>query len=239
MMPLLQRAISYLRVSTSRQGASGLGLGAQRRAVHDYLSRDGWQLVAEVIEIESGSRSNRPKLTAALQLCRVHNATLIIAKLDRLSRNAAFLLGLQQGGVKFLAADMPQANEMVVGIMAVVAQAERSMISERTKAALAIAKKRGQKLGNPKNLRNQELGRLRGREARSQSANRRAADLSPMIQELVEAGANSYAQIALELNRAGIPAARGGDWSATQVGRVLIKMAGVSSTTTPVGHLLS
>jgi DNA invertase Pin-like site-specific DNA recombinase len=129
--------VSYLRVSTKRQGESGLGLEAQRKAVN-------WQLVKELVEVESGKHDhNRPALHKALEACKVYGATLVIAKLDRLSRDAHFLLGLQKAGVKFVAADMPEANEMVVGIMALVAQAERRMISERTKAALQAAKARG------------------------------------------------------------------------------------------------
>src|SRR3982751_3830790 len=157
------RYVSYLRVSTDRQGRSGLGLDAQRKAVEDFLYGGPWDLIAEFVEVESGKRDDRPKLAEALALCRLHNATLVIAKLDRLSRDAAFLLGLQKAGVRFVAADMPEANELVVCIMAVVAQAERKMISARTKAALIAAKARGVRLGKPSNLRHQEVGRAQGR----------------------------------------------------------------------------
>ena len=139
--------VSYLRVSTRGQGQSGLGLDAQRKAVTDYLNGGRWSLIDEYVEVESGANDERPELAKALALCRVHNATLVIAKLDRLSRDAHFLLGLQKAGVKFVAADMPEANEMIVGIMAVVAQVERRMISARTKAALQAAKARGVTLG--------------------------------------------------------------------------------------------
>src|SRR5215213_3033543 len=141
------RFVSYLRVSTAKQGHSGLGLEAQRQAVADYLNGGQWQLVTEVVEIESGKRSDRPKLEEALRLCRLHNATLVIAKLDRLSRDAHFLLGLEKAGVDFVAADMPSANRLTVGIMAMVADEERRLISKRTKEALAAAKARGVKLG--------------------------------------------------------------------------------------------
>lgn len=141
------RYIAYYRVSTARQGKSGLGLEAQRAAVLAYLNGGNWELTAEFCEVESGKTSDRPQLAAALAACRLHRATLVIAKLDRLSRDAAFLLGLQNAGVRFVAVDMPEANELVVGIMACVAQAERKMISDRTKAALAAAKVRGVKLG--------------------------------------------------------------------------------------------
>jgi DNA invertase Pin-like site-specific DNA recombinase len=141
------RFVSYLRVSTERQGRSGLGLEAQRAAVTDYLDGGNWQLVAELVEVESGAKAARPKLAEALALCRSHRATLVIAKLDRLTRDAHFLLGLKKAGIDFVAADMPSANRMTVGIMAVVAEEERRMISARTKAALAAAKARGKKLG--------------------------------------------------------------------------------------------
>ena len=130
-----------------------MGLEAQRAAVEAFLNGGNWQLVEEHVEVESGKHDhNRPALHRALEACKVYGATLVIAKLDRLSRDAHFLLGLQKAGVKFVAADMPEANEMVVGIMALVAQAERRMISERTKAALQAAKARGIKLGNPTGL---------------------------------------------------------------------------------------
>ena len=115
---MAQKIVSYLRVSTQKQGRSGLGLEAQRRAVADFLGRGRGELVAEFVEVESGKRDDRPKLAEAMALCRLHNATLVIAKLDRLSRDAAFLLGLQKAGVRFMAVDMPEANELVVGIMA-------------------------------------------------------------------------------------------------------------------------
>src|SRR5918997_3302817 len=141
------RFVSYLRVSTDRQGRSGLGLEAQRKAVDDFRNGGRWKLIAEFVEIESGKWEDRPKLAEALALCRLHRATLVIAKLDRLSRDAHFLLGLEKAGVDFIAADMPHANRLTVGIMAMVADEERRMISARTKAALAQAKARGVKLG--------------------------------------------------------------------------------------------
>ena len=215
------RYVSYLRVSTDRQGRSGLGLEAQRKAVEDFLNGGRWQLLAEFVEVESGKREDRPKLAEALALCRLHGATLVIAKLDRLSRDAHFLLGLQKAEVRFVAADMPEANEMVVGIMAVVAQAERKMISARTKAALAAAKARGKVLGRPENLRNQDAGRERGRARRTAIADARAADLRPIIMDVRASGVPSLRTIAAGLNQRGIPTARGGIWSAVQVKRVL------------------
>ena len=142
-----KRYVAYYRVSTKQQGTSGLGLEAQRMAVSAYLKSVAGELFAEFTEIESGRKNDRAQLKEALRICRVYSAVLVIAKMDRLSRDAHFLLGLQKAGVRFVAADMPEANEMVVGIMAVVAQAERKMISVRTKSALAAAKARGVKLG--------------------------------------------------------------------------------------------
>ena len=139
--------VSYIRVSTAKQGRSGLGLEAQRHAVETYLNGGNWKLVKEFIEVESGKKADRPQLAKAFQACRVFGAKLVIAKLDRLSRNAHFLLGLENAGVDFVAADMPHANRLTVGIMAMVAEDEGRRISERTKAALAAAKRRGVKLG--------------------------------------------------------------------------------------------
>src|SRR6266478_5906691 len=140
--------VSYLRVSTARQGKSGLGLEAQREAVKQFVtSRAGRSIAPEFIEVESGKRNDRPELEKALKRCRLTGATLVVAKLDRLSRNAAFLMTLRDAGVQFVAADLPEANTMTVGVMAVVAQHEREAISARTKAALQAAKARGRKLG--------------------------------------------------------------------------------------------
>src|SRR5215212_2109818 len=129
--------VAYYRVSTARQGQSGLGLEAQQKAVADFLNGGNWQLIGEVVEVESGKRSDRPKLQEALRLCRLHGATLVIAKLDRLARNVAFISNLMESGVEFRAVDFPQANRLTVHILAAVAEHEREMISKRTKDALA------------------------------------------------------------------------------------------------------
>jgi DNA invertase Pin-like site-specific DNA recombinase len=219
--------VSYLRVSTARQGRSGLGLEAQRAAVTDFLNGGKWKLIEEFVEVESGAKTEREELAKAMALCRLHDATLVIAKLDRLSRDAAFLLGLQRAGVRFVAADAPEANELTVGILAVVAQAERKMISTRTKAALAAAKARGVKLGgNRGNLHligNQ--AREAARKAKTRKAAERAADLAPVIEELRQEGAQSTRAIAAGLNARRIPAPRGGEWTGVQVQRVLAKTA--------------
>ena len=128
--------VAYYRVSTAKQGSSGLGLDAQRQAVRDYLNGGAWELIAEFQEVESGKRSDRPELARAMERCRLTGATLLIAKLDRLSRNVHFLSGLMEQGVDFLACDLPTANKLTVHIMAAVAEQEREAISARTKAAI-------------------------------------------------------------------------------------------------------
>jgi DNA invertase Pin-like site-specific DNA recombinase len=142
--------IAYYRVSTDRQGMNGNGMAAQRKAVEDYLNGGRWKLVGEFTEVESGKRSDRPELEKALTACRKHKAKLVIAKLDRLSGNVHFISGLMERKVDFVACDMPSANAFMINVYAAVAQEERHMISDRTKAALAAAKRRGVKLGGPK-----------------------------------------------------------------------------------------
>ena len=219
--------ISYLRVSTGRQGRSGLGLEAQRKAVEDFLNGGRWQLVKEFVEVESGKKTDRfrPVLAEAIQACRLYGAQLVIAKLDRLSRNAHFLLGLKEAGVDFVAADMPTANRLTVGIMAMVAEEEGRMISERTKAALAAARRRGVQLGGyNKNPKLTAQARKAGQEANARIATERSAVIRPAIAELQAAGATSLRAIAAGLNERGIPTARGTEsWSATQVMRVLAR----------------
>ena len=221
------RFISYLRVSTDRQGRSGLGLEAQRTAVTSYLNGGSWQLVAELVEIESGKRNDRPKLAEALALCRAHRATLVVAKLDRLARNAAFLLNLRDSGVEFVACDMPDANRMTIGIMAVMAEHEREMISARTKAALAEAKTRAAREGRVLNL-----GGFRGRAgtakdtakaraARSAKVAKHAAALAPLITRIDPNGSLSLRAIAAQLIAEGVPTPSGkGQWTATAVARL-------------------
>lgn len=214
--------VSYLRVSTARQGSSGLGLEAQRHAVAEYLNGGDWRLVAEFVEVESGRYASRPKLQEALAACRLHGATLVVAKLDRLSRNAAFLLNLQDAGVKFVAADNPQFNQLVVGILALVAQEEAKAISARTKAALQAAKARGVKLGSPRPISKaaQVNGARASLKARRDSAAQFLSDVTPLVRRSFEE-TGSYNGAAKLLNANGVPARRRGEWSATQVMRVL------------------
>jgi DNA invertase Pin-like site-specific DNA recombinase len=217
--------VSYLRVSTARQGRSGLGLEAQRKAVDDFLNGGNWQVIKEFVEVESGKKVDRPQLMSAFQACRLFGAKLVIAKLDRLSRDAHFLLGLEKAGVDFVAADMPQANRLTVGIMAMVADEERRMISARTKAALAAAKKRGKKLGGYRGATITPSVRRAARAAVKARTDARAADLLPVITELKSTGAKSLGEMARALTERGIPTARGGSvWSAVQVSRMLNRL---------------
>jgi DNA invertase Pin-like site-specific DNA recombinase len=211
----MHKFVAYLRVSTVRQGRSGLGLEAQREAVRGFVaSRAGKIIAPEFIETESGKRNDRPQLQAALSRCRATGATLVVAKLDRLSRNAAFLLTLRDSGVPFVAADMPEANTLTIGILAVVAQAEREAISARTKAALSAAKARGVRLGNPLGKANLVPGV--GTRAASIAAKAFAIGLLPMVSELEAAGLSLNA-IARRFNEEGIQSRRGGSWTAKSI----------------------
>lgn len=217
------RFIAYYRVSTARQGRSGLGLDAQRAAVQEYLNGGRWKLIEEVTEIESGKRSDRPELARALAACRLHNATLIIAKLDRLARNVAFIANLMDAGVDFVAADMPQANRLTVHVLAAIAEHEAAAISARTKAALARAKARGTVLGGDRgNLpRVAKAGARASIAARRERAVARARDLAVVVADLRRQGQTSLRELAAGLNEREIAAPRGGQWQAAQVARVL------------------
>ena len=206
--------ISYLRVSTDRQGASGLGLEAQRAAVLAYLNGGKWTLAAEFVEIESGKRSDRAQLAAALAACKKLKAKLVVAKLDRLSRNVAFISALMDSCVEFVAADMPHANRLTVHILAAVAEHEREAISARTTAALQAAKARGVKLGGPKLAQAAKLGQ----QANKANADRFAANVLPVIEQVKASGATSLRAVAAALTARGVPTARGGDWNAMRRG---------------------
>src|ERR1700733_6270649 len=177
--------VSYLRVSTARQGASGLGLEAQRAAVTAYLNGGEWSLVQEVLEVESGKRNDRPALADALRLCRKHKATLVIAKLDRLARNVHFISGLMESGVEFVAADMPHADRFQLHIYAAMSEQEALAISARTKAALAAAKARGKQLGG-RRVSEERWTEIReaAQQVRKAEADKRGAELLPVIETI-------------------------------------------------------
>lgn len=218
------RFVSYLRVSTARQGASGLGLEAQRAAVTAHLNGGDWTLLREIVEVESGKRNDRPALAEALRLCRQQKATLVIAKLDRLARNVHFISGLMESGVEFLAVDMPSANRFVVHILAAVAEQEAEAISKRTKAALAAAKERGTVLGGRRVSaeRFAKIGAAARQTFSAQAAKGRAQVLS-VIEEIQGQGIATLRAIAAELNARMVDAPRGGQWSAVQVRRVIAR----------------
>ena len=222
------RFIAYERVSTARQGQSGLGLEAQRKTIEDFAASRGAEVLARFTEVESGRNSDRPELGKALHLAKVTGATLVIAKLDRLSRNAAFLLALRDSGVRFLACDMPQANDLTVGVMALVAEAEREAISRRTKEALAAARARGVRLGNPNgaaSLRRAGKGGAALRAAVTANADSFARDLAPVISDIRAGGATSLRAIAAELAARGIRTRRGGTWQVSNVKTLLERIA--------------
>lgn len=211
--------VAYYRVSTARQGQSGLGLDAQRSAVAGFLAGRG-DLLAEFTEVESGRKNDRPQLSAALDLCRRKRAVLVIAKLDRLARNVAFVARLMEGGADFVAVDNPHANKLMVHMLAAFAEHERDQISARTVAALAAAKVRGVRLGHP---RGAEAAAHATAFQRAASAPARAQAL-PRAKALRADGATLRA-IAAALSVEGFPALRGGSWGPSSV-RLLLRASG-------------
>lgn len=210
--------VAYYRVSTQKQGVSGLGLEVQKQSVKQYVNSG--DLAKEFIEIESGKNNDRKQLHNAIEFCRQHNCTLVIAKLDRLSRNAAFIFTLRDAGVQFVCCDMPDANPLTIGIFAVLAQHERELISKRTKDALNIAKERGVKLGSPNNLTYED--RLKGAQIRKQKArNNEAIERAFYVISTLRKSGNSYGSIAKILNENSFKTARGGVFTTTQVIRVV------------------
>lgn len=208
---MANKFILYFRVSTMRQGASGLGLEAQRAASETYCRSTGGKILREFTEVESGKRSNRPELKAALEACRATGATLLIAKLDRLARNVHFLSGLLESGVRCVAADMPNADRFMLHVYAAMAEEEGRRISERTRAALAAAKARGVRLGQT----GEKLA-----EINRDCADRFASKVGPMISEWIEQDKQTFRAVAARLNEMKVAPARGGQWHATTVHRV-------------------
>ena len=214
--------VAYYRVSIAKRGASGLDLNAQRIAVRSCLNEGPWNLVAEFIEDESGKTISRVQLGQAIAACRLCDATLVIAKLDRLSRNSGFLLSLRDAGVDFIATDVPSANRLTVGLMAKVAAKEREARSARTKAAMAAAKARGVKFGGDRGARFTVEQRAARSAFLAQRAAARAADLAPVLSALKAEGVTSMGAIARALTERRIPTAQGAiKWSPMQVSRVL------------------
>jgi len=200
-----QQFVAYYRVSTQKQGVDGLGIEAQKKAVAAFANGN---VIAEYTEVESGGKNNRPEITAALAHAKAHKATLLIAKMDRLSRNSAFINNLLEAGVDFVAVDQPHATPLTIRILAAVAQEEREQISKRTKAALAVAKERGVKLGGVQPGLRQRI---------SQSD----ASIHADIQKLMDNGITSATGIAKALNERGVRTRTGATWQAVQVQRLL------------------
>lgn len=207
--------VAYYRVSTMRQGQSGLGIDAQKKAVTDYLDGGECKLISEYTEVESGKKSRRPELEKAIRDCRQQRATLVIAKLDRLARNVHFISGLMQSKIDFVAADMPHANNLIVHIMAAFAEFERDQISERTRKGLERAKARGVKLGTH--------GKVLARSNRAE-AMARVKRLRPVIRQIRKTGKSSVRAIMDELNARGIKAARGDQWHPQTVSVLLHRL---------------
>jgi DNA invertase Pin-like site-specific DNA recombinase len=240
------RYISYIRVSTHKQGRDGLGSDAQRHAIKAHLAGTAGELLAEYTEVESGRRSDRPELANALAACRLHRATLIIAKLDRLARNVAFVSNLMESGVDFVACDMPMANGLTIHMLAAVAEFEAKAISDRTRVALAAAKRRGTALGGFRGRAATDADRDRARVAKIAIANDRATDLATTIRSLQADGATSFRAIAGRLtamnipttgshNKQGRPTGRNGVWTGVQVRRVIDRVAALNASGAKVG----
>lgn len=211
--------VSYNRVSTTRQGMSGLGLEAQRAAASAYLAMNGGEMLAEFTEVESGKKDQRPELNAAIEMCRRTGATLLIAKLDRLARKVAFFANLLESGVRFVAVDMPTADRFMMHIYAAMAEEEGRRISERTRAALASAKARGIKLG---------VNGIALAARQKESANEFAKHIGPLIREMIQTEGMTFAATAEKLNAMGLAPARGTQWHATSVHRVHHRFVGLA-----------
>jgi DNA invertase Pin-like site-specific DNA recombinase len=225
-----RRYVAYYRVSTQRQGRSGLGLEAQRASVLSFLKTTGGTLTAEFTEVESGRKNDRSQLKEAVRLCRVYTTTLVIAKLDRLARNVALTAQLMESGVEFVAADFPQANRLTIHILAAIAEYEAKLISERTKAAIAAARARGViwKGGSKGATAHLDAARDFANACKRKRAIARAVDLLPLANELRESG-KSLVQIAAEFTRLAIRMPHGGTkWNPCAIRRIFFWSSGVA-----------
>jgi DNA invertase Pin-like site-specific DNA recombinase len=221
--------VSYLRVSTDRQGKSGLGLEGQREAVANYLNGGNWQLVGEFVEVESGRNADRRELEAALQLCRAHTAALVVANVSRLTRSVAFLSKLLAADVEIRFVDLPEiegaTGRFMLHQMASVAELEAGMISDRTRKALAAAKVRGVRLGGFRGRAGTADDLAKARATRSQAADRLAVDLMPIVARLDPDGRLSLRKLAFALNAEGLPSPGGAKWTAASVSRMKGRVA--------------
>lgn len=218
--------VGYYRVSTQGQGRSGLGLAAQREAVAGYVESVDGDLIEEFQEVESGGKADRPKLRAALGYCRAKRAMLVIAKLDRLARNVHFISELLESGVEFVAADMPSANKFTIHIIAAMAEYERDVISQRTKASLSAAKARGVQLGNPNVASLSKKGAARNKA----QADEFALKVMSAINAFRAVGITEYSRLATALEAQGVKTQRGGRWSAAGVKNIIQRMEEMTST---------
>jgi DNA invertase Pin-like site-specific DNA recombinase len=224
--------VSYLRVSTDKQGRSGLGLEAQREAVTSYLNGGRWTVTAEYVETESGRKSDRPQLTAALSHAKAIGAKLVFAKLDRLTRNVDLLRSLVASDVDLVFCDLPSVppgpmGKFLLTQMASVAELEAGLIGERTKNALAAAKRRGVKLGNPNGaraLRGKQTGNAEAVAKVKANAVQRAQSLTWIVEDITRSGVTTVRGIAEELNRHGVHAPRGDAWHPMAVSRLLSRL---------------
>jgi len=222
--PHTGKYVAYYRVSTDRQGKSGLGLEAQRESVMAYLNGGEWLMCAEFMEVESGTKTTRrrPELAKALEVCRKEKATLVVAKLDRLYRNLHAMTSLMQSGVDFVAADNPHANKLTIHMLAAIAEHERDLISERTTSALKAAKRRGVKLGSPTPKKGSKVGVA----VLVKQADDFAAKVLPIVRELRRHGYTSLRDIAHGLSMRCVTTPRGNaEWRPSQVANLLKREA--------------
>lgn len=226
MTPAKPKYVSYVRVSTEKQGRSGLGLESQQSMIAQHLAANGGVELAQYVEVESGKTDERPKLEAALLHCRQTRSTLITAKLDRLSRNAEFLFKLHNAGVKFVALDMPEVTTLMLGVLATVAQHERETISQRTKAALAARRERKLPLGTPRDLSAYAVAAgVKGRAALLDKVTKHAADMAPQIAAARAGGCTTLQCVATWLNDQGFVTLRGKQWTPAAVLNVERRLA--------------